>query len=186
MPSDCDLRLFDEAESLYALLHGTDGLKCFSGEQAELHVSQQVVPTRGGPSIGPLKTEESHRTISLDPETVAAVTVHRERQLAERDAAGDAYQDHDLIFCDQLGGLVNPQRLTEQFNALRRAAAIRPGRLHDLRHSHATHLLTAGLPVHVVSARLGHSSPTVTMNVYAHVLPRSDEQAAKAIAKVLG
>jgi integrase len=63
---------------------------------------------------------------------------------------------------------------------------VRPERLHNLRHSHGRHLLTAGVPLHIVSARLGHSSPTVTLNVYAHVLPRADEQAASAIAKVLG
>ena len=61
----------------------------------------------------------------------------------------------------------------------------RPGRLHDLRHTSPTHLLTAGVPVHIVAARLGHSSPMVTLSTYAHVLPRSDEQAAEVMAAVL-
>jgi integrase len=68
---------------------------------------------------------------------------------------------------------------------LRKAAGIGPGRLHDLRHTSATHLLTAGVPVHIVSARLRHSSPMVTLSTYAHVLPRSDEQAAEVMAAVL-
>ena len=67
----------------------------------------------------------------------------------------------------------------------RAAAGIRPGRLHDVRHTHATHLLTRGVPVHVVAARLGHASPVTTMRVYAHVLPKSDDQAAGVIAAVL-
>jgi integrase len=71
------------------------------------------------------------------------------------------------------------------FAKLRKKAGIRAGRLHDVRHSHATHLLAAGIPVHVVSARLGHSSPVVTLNVYAHLLPTSDEQAAKTVAALL-
>jgi integrase len=58
--------------------------------------------------------------------------------------------------------------------------------LHDVRHSVATHLLTAGVPVHIVSARLGHSSPVITFNTYAHALPKSDEQAAEVMAAVLG
>jgi integrase len=50
--------------------------------------------------------------------------------------------------------------------------------LHDLRHTHATVLLLAGVPVHVVSRRLGHASPVITWQVYAHLMPGSDEEAA--------
>ena len=95
-----------------------------------------------------------------------------------------------MIFCDELGGTINPQRLTERFGALRKAAGIRPGRLHDVRHSHATHLLSGcdpmpPVPVHIVAARLGHSSPVVTLTTYAHVLPQSDTEAASLMAAVL-
>src|ERR671922_1072935 len=138
-------------------------------------------PGGGRPDVRPTP----NRTIRLDPETVAALEAHRERQFVERDLAGDAYEDHDLIFCDELGRPINPQRLMQAFAALREAASIRPGRLHDVRHSHATHLLQHPVPVHVVSARLGHSSPVVTLTVYAHVLPTGDEQAATAFAQVL-
>jgi integrase len=75
--------------------------------------------------------------------------------------------------------------VTEWFGQLREGAGIRPGRLHDVHHAHATHLLTRGVPVHIVAARPGHSSPVVTLNVYAHVLPTSDEQAADVMAAVL-
>jgi integrase len=63
-------------------------------------------------------------------------------------------------------------------------ASVSQHRLHDVRHPRATHLLTAGVPVHIVAARLGHSSPVVTLNTNAHVLPTSDEQAAKVMASV--
>jgi site-specific recombinase XerD len=66
---------------------------------------------------------------------------HRDRQQLERAVSGDAYEDRDLLFCDELGRPINPQRATEMFGALRQKAGIRPGRLHDLRHSHASHLL---------------------------------------------
>jgi integrase len=157
----------------------------FSATEGMLSISQQVVPTRGGVSIDPCKTKGSHRTIRLDTDTVAAIDAHRERQLLEREAAADAYVDRDLIFADELGGPINPQRLTEQFGALRKAAKVRPGRVHDARHTHATHLLTAGIPVLIVAARLGHSSPMVTLSMYAHVLPRSGERAAEVMAAVL-
>lgn len=157
----------------------------FSGVAETLTVAQQVVPTSGAAVLSPLKTRGSNRTIRLDADTAAAIEAHREAQLVERERAGDAYADRDLIFCDELGGPIKPERLTQAFHALRARAGIRPGRLHDVRHSHASHLLTRGVPVHVVSARLGHSSPVVTLSVYAHVLPKSDEQAASVIASVL-
>jgi integrase len=131
--------------------------------------------------------------LSFDEDTAAVLEQHRDRQLAEREAAGDAYEDHDLIFCHELGRPINPQRATDRFAALRKAAKIRAGRLHDVRHSQATLLLTGDqangispTPLHVVSARLGHASPMVTLSVYAHVLPSSDEYAADAVQKALG
>jgi integrase len=134
-------------------------------ERGTLTIAQQVTPTRGGVSISPLKTKGSHRTIRLDPATVAAVKRHQGAQKVERSLAGDAYADHDLVFPDELGQPIHPQRLTKEFAALRTAAGVRVGRLHDLRHTSATHLLTAGVPVHIVSASLGHSSPMVTLSV---------------------
>ena len=58
-------------------------------------------------------------------------------------------------------------------------------RLHDLRHTHASILLTAREPVHVVSRRLGHASPTITMAIYAHVLPGSQREAANLFASLI-
>jgi integrase len=157
----------------------------FSAEQGTWTVSQQLVPTGGGATLAPCKSKGSNRTIRLDADTVAALEAHRGRQLLERALAGDAYIDHDLIFADELGRPIFPNRLSERFHEVRKAAGIRPGRLHDIRHSHATHLLTEGVPVHIVAARLGHSSPMVTLGVYAHVLPTGDERAADVIAGVL-
>jgi integrase len=158
----------------------------YDAEARRLTISQQVIPTRGGVTVTPCKTAGSHRTVSLDEETVTWLDRHRAAQIAEKDAAGlEVYQDNDLIFADAIGRPLNPQRITEAFAKHRAAAGIRVGRLHDLRHSHATHLLTRGIPVHIVGARLGHSSPTITLSTYAHVLPKTDEQAADVIAQVL-
>jgi integrase len=96
-------------------------------EGARLHIDQQLVPTRGGVSFGPPKSARSRRTIALDPETVAAMREHREMQLLERAVAADAYTDGDLVFCDQLGRPVHPQRLTEWFRQHRKAAGISTG-----------------------------------------------------------
>jgi integrase len=95
---------------------------------------------------------------------------HRDVQKLERDFAGDAYADADLVFADALGGTVNSQRLTEQFRTLRKAAGLPTGTLHVLRHTAATLALTEGVPVHIVAARLGDDPKTV-LSVYSHLLP---------------
>jgi integrase len=151
---------------------------------ARLSVEQQLVPTRGGVSFGPPKSARSRRTIALDPETVEALRKHREAQLLERDFAGGAYADQDLVFADELGGSVHPQRLTEWFGRHRKAAGIPTGTLHILRHTAATLALTSGIPVHIVAARLGDDAKTV-LSTYAHLLPQSDEIAAERVAAAL-
>jgi integrase len=153
-------------------------------DHARLQVDQQLVPTRGGISFGPPKTARSRRTIALDTETVALLRDHRDAQLLERDLAGDAYEDADLVFCDELGGAYHPQRLTDWFRAHRKAAGIPTGSLHVLRHSAITLMLTNGIPVHVVAARVG-DTPTTILNTYAHLLPQSDEIAAERVAAAL-
>jgi integrase len=69
--------------------------------------------------------------------------------------------------------------------AIAAGVEVPPVRLHDLRHTHATVLLSHRVPIHVVSARLGHASAVVTMTVYAHVLPGSDQEAADQFAALI-
>jgi integrase len=158
--------------------------RCLDLEDGRLHVEQQLLPTRGGCTFGPPKSARSRRTIALDPETVQNLRDHREAQLLERALAGDAYADHDLAFSTELGSSIHPQKLTERFNKHRVAADIPTGTLHTLRHTAATLALTAGVPVHIVAARLGDDPKTV-LATYAHLLPQSDELAAERVAALL-
>ena len=151
---------------------------------ARLSVEQQLIPTRGGATFGPPKSARSRRTVALDPQTVDILREHQATQLLERDFAGPAYVDQDLVFADQLGGHVNPQRLTEWFSEHRKAAGIPTGSLHTLRHTAATLALTSGVPIHITAARLGDDPKTI-LGTYAHLLPRSDELAAERIAEAL-
>jgi integrase len=151
-------------------------------EGARLHVDRQLVPTPGGATFGPPKSAGSRRTIALDPETVDTLRDHRDTQLLERDFAGDAYVDGDLVFCNELGAPISPKRLTARQH--REGAGISTGTLHTLRHTAATLALTSGVPVHIVAARLG-DNPTTVLSTYAHLLPQSDELAAERVAAVL-
>jgi integrase len=88
------------------------------------------------------------------------------------------------VWALQIDGPVHPHRLTEWFRQHRKGAGISTGTLHTLRHSAATLALTAGVPVHIVAARLG-DDPKTLLSTYAHLLPQSDELAAERLAAAL-
>jgi integrase len=118
--------------------------------------------------------------VSIDRDTVTILRDHRRRQAEERQAAGSAWTDNDgLVFTTKWGEPLYPDTVTALMNKLITthntsvtavALALPHARLHDLRHLHVTTLLLAGVPVHVVSPRLGHADPAVTLRVYSRVL----------------
>ena len=97
-------------------------------------------------------------------------------------AAHAAPTRYPLTFTDDLGRHLQPVRITHAFRVAVRAAPVPTIRLHDLRHTHATLLLQAGVPVKVVSERLGHAQISLTLDIYAHVLPAMDADAADRFA----
>ncbi len=153
-------------------------------EGGSLRVDQQLVPTRGGVTFGPPKSKRSRRRIKLDTETVAILKQHRESQLLERQLAGEAYTDADLVFAWATGTPIAPSRLTSRFRELRKAAGLTTGSLHILRHTYATLALSDGIPLHIVAVRLGDRAETV-LRTYAHLLPTSDEEAAERVAALV-
>jgi integrase len=146
-----------------------------------LTVERQLLLTG---SFGPPKSDRSQRTIRLDAETIAALERHRDAQRVERALAGDAYEDGDLVFADELGRPIPPPWLSARFLSHRKAAGISVGTLHILRHTAATLMLTNGIPVHITAARLGDRPETI-LKTYTHLLPQSDEQAALGMAELL-
>jgi integrase len=130
------------------------------------------------------KTPRSRRTLSLDPETVSVLRAHRTGQAKEKLAAGAAWIDDDLVFCNDGGGALHPDRFTRAFGAAVRRSGLRPIRLHDLRHTWATLALQAGVHPKVVSERLGHATTSITLDIYSHVQPELDAQAATTVAQL--
>lgn len=122
----------------------------------------------------------------LDDGTVAALLAWRKRQAAERLAAGPLWVDHGLVFVDELGEPPHPETVTRWWNEAVAAAGARPIRLHDARHTAATMALRAGMPIKVVTQRLGHADVAVTMRVYQHVTAQDDRAAADALGRALG
>jgi integrase len=127
------------------------------------------------------------RTVAIDREAVALLKRHRAAQLEERMAWGEAWTDTGRVFTREDGQALRPSTVTQTFD--RRVARLPVPRIrfHDLRHSHATLLLARGTHPKVVQERLGHSSIQITLDVYSHIAPGMQQDAAALIgALVLG
>lgn len=132
------------------------------------------------------KTSRSRRTIPLPASTVKALIEHRRRQGEERLRVGYEWQDHGLVFTAKFGNPIDIPTLTKQwFKPALVKADLPMFRLYDLRHTHATLLLSNGENPKVASERLGHSTIVLTLDTYSHVLPDMQEEAAKRIEDVL-
>ncbi len=131
------------------------------------------------------KTRRSRRQIALAAPVVGVLQRHQERQEAERSALASGWREHDLVFCNRAGGPLFARNLVRSFMLVLEKAAIPHIRFHDLRHTAATLLLSARVNPKVVSEMLGHASVSITLDIYSHVIPDMQQDAAAAIAKLL-
>jgi integrase len=149
-------------------------------EERYLHVSHSARHAgRAGYGllINEPKTASGRRKIELSSFLIEVLTQHRASQQKARQRAEKAWQEHDLVFCDEHGGYLNPNRPLLWLKKLLKDAGLPPMRFHDLRHSAATFLLAMGVHIKVVQELLGHSNVTTTLNIYSHVLPSLQQDA---------
>jgi integrase len=132
------------------------------------------------------KTARGRRRIALDLETVDALKTWRKRQREEQFAMGAGWQGDGRVFVWPDGSALHPNVITRSFGRLVEAAKLPDLTLHGLRHSWATAALKAGVPVKVVSDRLGHSSARITLDVYTASVPALDAEAATLVAGMFG
>jgi integrase len=145
-----------------------------------LSVSKQVLvqnSTKGGTN--------GQRRVPLDRETIELFNAHRKRQLIERLALGEYWHDTGYVFTQENGLPIYPHTPSDLFKKLLKKAGLRPTRLHDQRHLHATELLRLGEPLHVVASRLGHRDAMVTATIYAHVSDQQAETASSTFANAV-
>jgi integrase len=141
----------------------------------------------GGHTFAPPKTEHSRRRAPLNRTAVAALKQHRTKQLEQRLAAGDVWQDEDLVFTDVAGRALRGNHILQrQFAPLLKQAGLPAIRLHDLRHTAASLLAHQGVHVTAVSRLLGHSSTSMTLDIYSHVFPDAQRNATATLDGLVG
>jgi integrase len=145
-------------------------------------IARSLSQTKAGVIFKGTKSERP-RTVTLPSGALAALEAHRKQQDEFRKQYGpDYHSDLDLVFANPDGSPLKPDSVSASISLLCRRLKLPPGTsLHTLRHTHATHLLVGGVPLQVVSERLGHSSVRVTAEVYAHCLRGQDDDAVRKL-----
>ncbi len=132
------------------------------------------------------KTARSRRVIALTPSLALVLAEHEDRQRALKATLGSEPSDEDLVFCHYDGSPYLPDSITHAWLKLTRRLGLEGIRLHDARHTHATIMLKGNVSPKVVSERLGHSTVSLTLDVYSHVIPGLQEAAAVRFDELLG
>jgi integrase len=128
---------------------------------------------------------KSRRTINLPRVCVSALIEHRTIQEQEKLLAGSRWQEADYVFTTGIGTPMEPRNLERAYRQILALAGLHHIRIHDLRHTAATLLLTQGVHPRVVMELLGHSQIAITMNTYSHVVPALMKEAANQMDAAL-
>jgi integrase len=151
-----------------------------------LQVSQTVGIEHGKATIKPMpKNDSSRRTVAADPTIIAALRIHRVRQNEQRLQVGDAWAQHDLVFCSAVGTPIWPDNITRDYNHIIERAGVPRIRVHDQRHTFATLALKQGANLLAVSKQLGHARPSTTGDIYGHIDSDMQREVSDAVGSLL-
>ncbi len=152
----------------------------------QIHVNRSLHQLRDGSYVfTPPKSAKSRRTVALSPSSVLTLTEHKEKQQGMRGMLGTRLKNDDLVFSTPDGKPLRPNTVTRAWATLAAKAGVKPIRLHDARHSHASLMLKQGVHPKIVQERLGHSSIQITLDTYSHVAPGLQQAAAESFDRLL-
>jgi integrase len=153
---------------------------------AHLAVTGSVMGTkRADLAIGTPKSGKA-RSVTLAAVAVESLREHRRRQVKEQLVVGREWTDHDLVFCTEFGAILPTNTMVLVLHRVLKRAGLPMIRFHDLRHTAATMLLSNGVHPKVASEMLGHSTVSITLDLYSHVSKNMQQQAAETIDRVFG
>jgi integrase len=127
----------------------------------------------------------SRRTINLPQVCTSALLQHRTTQERERRLAGSRWKEAEYVFTTGIGTPLEPRNLERAYRQILAVAGLHHIRIHDLRHTAATLLLTQGVHPRAVMELLGHSQIAITMNTYSHVVPALRKETANQMDQIL-
>ena len=151
-------------------------------EAGRLSVRRSLIPLGGEVIVSEPKTARGRRSIALDPETVEVLKAQAAKQLSEQQEFVLAWCDSGYVCTKEDGRPYHPEVVSRSFRQAVKKAMLPMIRPHDLRHTHATLALQAGVHPKVVSERLGHATVAITLDTYSHAIPALQEEAAQLIA----
>ncbi|MCL6508601.1 MAG: site-specific integrase [Bryobacteraceae bacterium] len=150
-----------------------------------LRIERSLYQVKGEIGIKPTKTRQV-RVVSVPPSLMEYLKLHREAQEKDRALFGPDYRtDLDLIFADPAGNYLLPSSISRAAVRLAKKAGLSGVGLHSLRHTHASTLIRAGVPIPNVSKRLGHRDTYTTAKIYAHAIPDTDQDVAAIWDKLM-
>ena len=149
-------------------------------EAMTARVERQAVESRGCVKIKPPKTKAGRRTLTLSAPVVSALSDRRRLAMAEGHAGSN------FVFTNQRGGVVRRSNFgNRHWRKLLERLSLEHRGFHHCRHTAATLMLAGGVPLHVVSRVLGHSKPSITLDLYAHYIEADGGQAADVMARAV-
>jgi integrase len=152
-----------------------------------IQVERSLEQTKAGLRIKEPKTKHGRRGIKVPPSVVTELRTHWMQQQQHRLKLGlGRAGDGDLVFPRRDGTLRSPNATSTEWRQLLAEFKLPAISLHALRHTHASQLIASGMDVLTISRRLGHASPTITLNVYGHLFGNSDDRAAEIIEVAFG
>jgi integrase len=155
-------------------------------DKGTLHTAITIQRVNGELIFEDTKTEDSDSVLPLPEVTWITLLDHQKAQAAERETAGDAWEDFDLVFPSEVGTPMEPRNLNRHFASVRERIGLPRIRLHDLRHTVVTLLLELGVPPHIVQAIARHANVDITLKIYAHANLDAMRAAVKRLDDHLG
>ena len=174
-----------------------------------LNIRQNLVPVGNKITFSTPKTKKGQRRISVSPDVLEVLSLHKTVQDAERERLGKVWGDHDLVFAGEYGQPIFPRNLERSWYGLQdkarddwKEAAAKAGdvkvleqlesgklmpriRLHDLRHLHVSLLVKKGVDARTIADRVGHTRASFTLDVYTHLFEEQRTAAAVSILDML-
>lgn len=139
----------------------------------------------GGLRLQKPKTKTSIRTIRLGKESIAVLIEQRRLSAKEKEKVEELWLDEGCVFPSSIGSAMDASNLWKTFRRLLKSTGLPAIRFHDLRHTVASLMLNNGVDVLVASRRLGHSKPSITLEVYSHLIPSSQAEVANVLDKLV-